>query len=121
MYCTLPLLVVFLATASALDCLSPPAPSTINLCDPWTVRWDYVSSDPTQFCIYLSNYELSGGSMPHAIKVSGPVNRDDRHTSIPGACRSELGTSQHRVWLSACGAPLTIYDQCDPITIQQPC
>ncbi|KAL2839662.1 hypothetical protein BJY01DRAFT_250391 [Aspergillus pseudoustus] len=121
MYFTLPLLAGIIATASALDCLSPPAPSPLNLCKPWTVRWDYVDSDPTQFCIYLSNYELSGGALPHAIQVAGPVNRNDRQASIPGACRPELGISQHRVWLSACGAPLTIFDQCNPLSIQQPC
>ncbi|KAL3447472.1 hypothetical protein BJX65DRAFT_307881 [Aspergillus insuetus] len=119
MYLTLPFLALFLATASALDCQSPPPPGTINLCNDWTVRWDYVNTDPTEFCIYLSNYEL--GYPPHAIQVAGPVSRNNRQATVPGRCRPELGTSQHRVWLSACGAPLTIFDQCDPITIQQPC
>ncbi|KAJ0417348.1 hypothetical protein BJY00DRAFT_289737 [Aspergillus carlsbadensis] len=119
MHLTIPFLAIFLATASALDCLSPPGPSTINLCNDWIVRWDYVDTDPTQFCIYLSNYEL--GYPPHAIQVAGPVYRNSRQATVPGRCRAELGTSQHRVWLSACGAPLTIFDQCNPLTIQQPC
>ncbi|KAL3459576.1 hypothetical protein BJX64DRAFT_291080 [Aspergillus heterothallicus] len=121
MYLTLPLLAGLITTVAALDCVSPPAPSPLNLCQPWTVHWDYVASDPAQFCIYLSNYELSNGAPPHAIQVAGPVNRDDRRASVAGRCRPELGTSRHRVWLSACGAPLTIFDQCDPLAIQQPC
>ncbi|KAL2823524.1 hypothetical protein BJY01DRAFT_256598, partial [Aspergillus pseudoustus] len=84
MHLSITFLAVLAATASALHCVSPPAPNPIDLCNPWTVRWETSPDDPPQFCVYLSNYQLSNGAAPHAVQVAGPINRGVTHVDIPG-------------------------------------
>ncbi|OJJ05254.1 hypothetical protein ASPVEDRAFT_44772 [Aspergillus versicolor CBS 583.65] len=43
-----------------------------------------TSTDPSQLCVYLSNFQLAQN--PHTIRVAGPVNTNNGGTTVSGSC-----------------------------------
>ncbi|KAL3468120.1 hypothetical protein BJX64DRAFT_283003 [Aspergillus heterothallicus] len=120
MYLTLPLFTLLVNTALAIQCLSPPSPSTLNPCKDWNVCWNYVNTDPSSVCIYLTNFGLS--YPPYSVKVAGPVNKAAGCVTIPGKCwRPQIQDGPFRVRIAACDSSDTIYSECGQLTVTQPC
>ncbi|KAL4901511.1 hypothetical protein BDW74DRAFT_181801 [Aspergillus multicolor] len=120
MHLTLPFLAALVTTASAIQCLSPPAPNPLNLCKDWKVCWSSVNTDPTSMCIYLTNFGLS--YPPTSIKVGGPVSTSAGCLTIPGKCRKpDIQNGPWRVRIAACNDSNTIYSECNQLTVTQPC
>ncbi|RVU65182.1 hypothetical protein BM74_05425, partial [Bacillus thuringiensis] len=103
------------ATTAAVQCTSPPPPDPVNLSEDWDVQWTHVNTDPSQLCVYLSNFQLAPN--PHVIRVAGPINTNSDGTTVAGGCPPGIVDSPYRIRLSQCGAPNTIYSECNQMEV----
>ncbi|KAL2784571.1 hypothetical protein BJX66DRAFT_343929 [Aspergillus keveii] len=113
------LITALVASTNALQCLTPPPPSTLNLCQNWQVTWSHVLNDPAppDVCIYLSNWGMY--YPPHTILLRS-CRRDDDACLISGQCYPQLANSGYRVRIASCSDPNTIYSECGQLTVNYP-
>ncbi|GKZ49596.1 hypothetical protein AbraIFM66951_002167 [Aspergillus brasiliensis] len=99
-----------LTTASAISITKPAAGDTVHCNQSWQVCWTAVNTDPSQFCLYLTNFKEYPPQTVNLLNQKPVTTNGGGCVTIPSSsCPSPLRTTQYRVRAASCSDSNTIY------------